>query len=150
MPFSFSSRDVIVRRRRWPVRLHSSRCLLLLLLFPFQILSQFAGLVAEFEESADAGDFFCLRLLLCCSNELCRRELRGDPDFGTMIELVGQESVMERLEQFMAEADDLGDDVLRIQGFFQNKKTTSFSTRSLWSRSLRLANQCSKARRCWA
>ena len=30
-----------------------------------------------------------------------------------MIEMFGQDAVMERLEAFMAEADDLGDDLLR-------------------------------------
>lgn len=49
----------------------------------------FALLVAEFEESADN-------------------------DFVLMIERHGEADVMARLESFMAEADDLGDDLLRV------------------------------------
>jgi hypothetical protein len=40
-------------------------------------------------------------------------EALADADFGAMIAQFGQDAVMERLETFMAEADDLGDDLLR-------------------------------------
>ncbi len=40
-------------------------------------------------------------------------EALADADFAAMIDQFGQEAVMERLETFMAEADDLGDDLLR-------------------------------------